>query len=116
MELPTITDEFMLAMRPKARPYTFLLLRRTPQFADPDAFATLWEHGRRNYALREAGLLSIVCPMPDDEELAGIAVFNAGFDEVHELMAEDPAVSAGLLTYTLHPCIGFPGDALSGDR
>ena len=114
MELPTITDEFMLAMRPAARPYMFLLLKRTPKFADPDAFPTLWEHGRRNYALRAAGLLSIVCPMPDDDELAGIGIFNAAIDEVHQLMADDPAIRAGLLTYTVHTGIGFPGDALPG--
>lgn len=112
MELPTITDEFMLSMRPKARPYTFLLLKRTPKLAHPDALPTIWEHGRRNYALREAGLLSIVCPLPEDDELAGIGIFNAGIDEVHELMADDPAVRAGLLTYTVHTCRGFPGDAL----
>jgi hypothetical protein len=114
MDLPVITDEFMQAMRPTTRLYTMLLLKRTPKLADPDAFPVLWEHGRRNYALREAGLLSIVCPMPDDEELAGIGIFDAGIDEVHRLMADDPAVRAGLLTYTLHACRGFPGDALPG--
>jgi hypothetical protein len=115
MELPTITDEFMLAMRPTARPYTILLLKRTPKLADPDCFPILWEHGRRNYALRAAGLLSIVCPMPDDEELAGIGIFDAGVDQVHALMADDPAIRAGLLTYTLHTGIGFPGDGLPAD-
>jgi hypothetical protein len=115
MELPTITDEFMLAMRPTARPYTILLLKRTPELADPDSFPILWEHGRRNYALRAAGLLSIVCPMPDDEELAGIGIFDAGVDQVHALMADDPAIRAGLLTYTLHTGIGFPGDGLPAD-
>lgn len=114
MELPVITDEFMQAMRPTTRAYTLLLLKRTPRLADPEAFPTLWEHGRRNYALREAGLLSIACPMPDDEELAGIGIFDAGIDEVHRLMADDPAVRAGLLTYTLHTCRGFPGDSLPG--
>jgi hypothetical protein len=114
MELPVITDEFMHAMRPTARPYTVLLLKRTPELADPDAFPILWEHGRRNYALRAAGLLSIVCPVPDDDELAGVGIFDAGIDEVRELMADDPAVRAGLLTYTVHTCRGFPGDALPG--
>ena len=55
-----------------------------------------------------------MCPIPDDEELAGIGIFNAGVDEVDALMAGDPAVRAGLLTYTLHTCRGFPGDALPG--
>ncbi len=52
--------------------------------------------------------------MPDDEELAGIGIFDAGIDEAHRLMADDPAVRAGLLTYTLHTCRGFPGDSLPG--
>lgn len=107
-----ITDEYMRDMRDKTRAYTLLLLKRTPRLADPDAMAVIWEHGRRNHALRAAGIMPIVCPTPDDSELAGIGIFNAEAAEVTRIMDEDPAVRAGLLTYTLHICYGFPGDSL----
>jgi hypothetical protein len=109
-----ITDDYMTAMRAKTKSYTVLLLRRTPGLAAPDAWPTVWEHGRRNHQLRAHGVLPIVCPMPGDPELAGIGIFDAEPAEVDRIMADDPAVKAGLLTYSLHPCRGFPGDALSG--
>jgi hypothetical protein len=40
------------------------------------------EHGRRNFLLREQGLLSIVCPINDGSGIAGVGFFNAGIDEV----------------------------------
>ena len=109
-----ITDEYMRDMRSKSRTYTFLLLKRTAKVADPGAMAVVWEHGRRNHALRAAGILPIVCPTPGDSELAGIGIFNAEPGEAARIMDEDPAVQAGLFTYTLHVCHGFPGDSLPG--
>jgi hypothetical protein len=108
-----ITDEYMNKMRAKTRAYTVLLLRRTPRLAEPDGFPIVWEHGRRNQQLRADGVLAIDCWIPDDEEMAGIGIFNAGPDEVDRIMADDPGVKAGLFTYTLHVGRGIPGDALS---
>lgn len=109
-----ITDEYMNTMRSRTRRYTVVLLRRMPGLAAPDALPTVWEHGRRNHQLRASGVMPIVCPMPEDPELAGIGIFDAEPAEVDRIMADDPAVKAGLMTYSLHPCMGFPGDALSG--
>lgn len=50
--------------------------------------------------------------MADDGELAGLCVFNVEPDDVARLMDDDPGVRAGIFTYELHPCQGFPGDAL----
>ena len=107
-----ITDEYMRDMRGKSKAYTFLLLKRTPRLADSEAMPLIWEHGRRNHALRAAGIMPIVCPTPDDSELAGFGIFNAEPAEVDRIMDEDPAVRAGLLTYSVHACHGFPGDSL----
>jgi hypothetical protein len=113
-ELSEITDEYMNEMRAKTRMYTLVLLHRTPELAEPGAFPIVWEHGRRNHLLRRQGIMPIVCPIPDDEELAGVGIFDAPQEEVDNIMSDDPAVKAGLLTYTLHVCRGFPGDALKG--
>ena len=107
-----ITDEYMREMHDKTKTYTLLLLKRTQRLADPGAMAVVWEHGRRNHALRAEGIMPIVCPTPDDSELAGIGIFNAEPAEVARIMDQDPAVRAGLLKYTLHVCHGFPGDSL----
>ena len=64
-------------------------------------------------ALREAGILAIVCPATDESDVAGICIFRAPPDEVREIIDGDPAIRAGVLTYELHPVRGFPGDALS---
>jgi hypothetical protein len=108
-----ITDDYMKEMRPRTKAYTMVLLRRTAQTSDPDAFPTIWEHGRRNHQLRASGVMPIVCPMPDDDVFAGIGIFDAAMAEVDRIMVDDPAVRTGLMTYTLHACVGFPGDALT---
>jgi hypothetical protein len=112
MELPEITDDFMREHLGRARGYTLLLLKRTPLLANPEARATVVEHGRRNFAMREAGLLPIVCPVLDDGQWAGVGIFDASLEEVAHLMDDDPGVKAGLFTYELHPVRGFPGSAL----
>jgi hypothetical protein len=72
----------------------------------------VWEHGRRNFALRADGRLAIVCPVTDDSEWCGIGIFDASVDEVARLMEEDPGVEAGVFSYEVHPIRSFPGDSL----
>lgn len=113
MKFPT--DEEMLANRQATRPYTAVILTKTAKRAANGADAIVWEHGRRNYALRAAGKLAIVCPIRDDSDLSGIAIFTGGLDEVREIMEDDPGVRAGIFTYELHETRSFPGDALPTD-
>src|SRR5919201_1227294 len=111
--LPDISDEYMRESRARTRSYTIAILKKGPGYDPPRSDAIIWEHGRRNYALRAAKVLSIVCPIPDKAELAGISIFDAELDAVERLMAGDPAVQAGVLTFEVHPAIGFPGDCSS---
>lgn len=106
-----ITDEYMKEMRAKTKAYTAVLLKPGTRRFDPGADQVIWEHGRRNFALRAEGILSIVCPV-GDAEVAGIGIFDRPVEEVDALMREDPAVKAGILTYSVHACRSFPGDAL----
>lgn len=46
-----------------AKSYTAILLRTTPSFVRPAVDPIVWEHGRRNMALVDAGLLSVVLPV-----------------------------------------------------
>jgi hypothetical protein len=108
-----ITDEFMRERLSKSRTYSLMILKAGPKYGGEGSDAVVWEHGRRNFSLRADGKLSIVCPVPDDSEVCGIGIFNAEPDEVRRLMEGDPGVQAGLFVYEVHPCRGFPGDALA---
>jgi hypothetical protein len=112
--LPDISDEYMRESRARTRSYTIAILKKGPGYDPPRSDAIIWEHGRRNYALRAAKVLSIVCPIPDKSELAGISIFDADPDAVQAIMAEDPAVKAGVLTFEVPPTFSSPGDCLPG--
>lgn len=113
-ELPEISDEQIKERLSQSREYTLIILHTTPTKFTDDGRPIIWEHGRRNMALRAAGALSIVCPATDQSDVAGICIFAASPDEVREIIEGDPAVQAGVLTYELHPIRGFPGDSLPG--
>ena len=115
MEAPTvITDEFMREMMARTRTYTLVLLKTAARYHQPGADAIIWEHGRCQFWLRAGGVLSIVCPVADDSDLAGANIFDASAEETARLMDEDPAVQAGVLSYEVHPVRSFPGDCLGG--
>ena len=105
-------DERMHELLATTRPYTAMLLRLGVGAAAPGAEAHVWEHGRRNLALRTAGTMLLVLPAPGHDEWAGIAVFAAPAEQVERLLADDPAIRAGVFTYELVPVIGFPGATL----
>jgi hypothetical protein len=115
--LPEVTDEMLDAARHSARPYTLVILKIGPNFSpgperDAKVRNTIWAHGKRNLALRMAGLLPIVCPVADDSDVAGIGIFDASPGEVERILSADPAVIADILTYEIHPTRGFPGSSL----
>ncbi len=107
-----ITDEFMREMVAKTKAYTVVILKATPKRDEPGADKIVWEHGRRNFALRAEGILSIVCPIRDGSKISGIGIFNADLDATKKIMDEDPGVIAGIFEYEVHPARSFPGDAL----
>jgi len=111
-QLPEITDAEMRDRLAGTRDYTLMILKTTPETFTEEGRPVIWEHGRRNMALRAAGVLAIVCPVTDGGEVAGIGIFPAQLEEVREIMEKDPAVQAGVLSYALHPVRGFPGDSL----
>jgi uncharacterized protein YndB with AHSA1/START domain len=110
--LPVITDEDMRKRLAGTATYTAVLLRRTEKYARPAAAPIVREHGRRNMALAEAGVLPVVLPAADDTDLAGVGIFAATAEETQALMDDDPGVRAGIFSYEAHPVRGFPGAAL----
>ncbi len=112
--MTNITDEYMYEMLPKTKEYSIAILRPGPNANQPGIEKIIWEHGRRNFALRADGLLSIVCPVTSETNVNGVGIFNASMEDTKVLMDEDPAVIAGVFVYELHRCRSFPGDSLPG--
>ena len=110
--MTTISDEFMKQMMTTTKNYCVIILRAGPNKQMAGVEKIIWEHGRRNFALRADGLLSIVCPVSDGSDVSGIGIFNASVEETKKIMDEDPGVQAGVFVYEIHPCRSFPGDSL----
>ena len=110
--MKTYGDDEMNAVLATAKSYSLVVLRDGPNAAAEDARGLVWEHGRRNLGLRDAGTLAVVLPVPDESELCGVGVFVGSVEETIAVMNDDPGVQAGVFTFEVHPCIGFPGDAL----
>lgn len=110
--MPRITDEYMREMLSKTKSYSIVILKATPKRKEAGADSIVWEHGRRNFLLRADGVLSIVCPITGNSEVSGLYIFNADTERTKQIMAEDPAVKAGIFDYEIHSCRSFPGDAL----
>ena len=116
--LPQITEQKFIETLEASTPYTVMILKAGPNFKMPgrdrdSAVASIIrEHGKRNVALRAAGLLPIVCPIADGSGVTGIGVFNASPDDVKRIMSDDPGVKAGVFTYDVHPSRSFPGSML----
>lgn len=107
------TDEEMAAQLAATKEYTIVVLRSGPNAGAPDAQQVTWEHGRRNFGLRDGGELAIVLPVFDDPVMCGVAVFTTSVDETAAIMADDPGVLAGVFTYDIYASRSFPGDALT---
>ena len=116
--LPEVTDEMLNEALGKVRPYAVVLLKAGPRFTGPapdrdeSVSKVIWQHGKRNFALRAARLMPIVCPIADGSGLTGVGIFDATPEETDRIMAQDPGVAAGIFTYEIHPTRSFPGSSL----
>ena len=111
-----ITNEFMMSMLGKSRQYTVLILRMTDKYdrtasRDSEQGRTIWQHGKRNFELRESGKLALVGPLLEPP-YAGLGVFATDRAEAEAIMRGDPAIQAGLFSMEFVPWRAFPGDAL----
>lgn len=116
--LPEVTDEMMRKALAATIPYTVIILKAGPRYSppgpdrDPEVAKIIWHHGNRNFRLRAAGLLAVVCPVADGSDVTGIGVFAAGVEDVDRIYAQDPAVKACVLTYEVHLTRTFTGSTL----
>ena len=110
--MTAITDEQMQQMLTNTKAYSIVLLKPGPEVSETGIEKIIWEHGRRNLALRADGLMPIVCPVTIEHGISGICILNASPEESARIMDGDPAVQAGIFEYEVLPCRSFPGDSL----
>lgn len=107
----TVTDEQIRQLAETAKPYSVALLWWGPERHMDGAEATELEHQRRMVSLRADGVIAVLCPGGSDT-LAGVAIMNVSAEEAREIMDADPCVLARMIRCEVHPCHGFPGDAI----
>jgi hypothetical protein len=112
--MATITDDYMRQMLTTTKRYCVVILKAGPRRNEPGVEKIAWEHGRRNFSLRADGVLSIVCPVADGSDVAGVGIFNTSIEEVKKIMDDDPGVKAQVFVCEAHECRSFPGDSLPG--
>ncbi len=107
-----ITDEYMQSMLASIKTYCMVLLKTAATAPTENIQPVIWEHVRRNLALREEGKISIVSPVSKEADVAGLYIFNTSEEETADIMKDDPAVKAGIFDFFVYPCRSFPGDSL----
>ena len=107
-----ITNEFMMEMLGKSKNYIAVILKKGQHYDIPERQQIVWEHGRRNFELREQGILSIVCPITEENDIRGIGIFNGTKEEIKEVMDADPGVQKGVFVYEILDVKSFAGDSL----
>ncbi|MYS71635.1 hypothetical protein GTY88_14565 [Streptomyces sp. SID5926] len=107
----TVTDEQVRALAATAKSYSLAFLRWGPERTMDGADSIELEHQRRMVSLRTEGVIAILCPVASDT-VAGVAIMTVPAEEAAEIMAGDPCVRARMMSCEVHPCHGFPGDAL----
>ena len=112
MDLAKITNEYIKEFQSRMKDYSIVLLKLTARRNEPGANDIILEHARRNLALREDGLASIICPVFSDPGFGGLYIFNTDVDEAGKIMEDDPAVKAGIFQYEVYSCRSIPGDSL----
>lgn len=100
--MTTVTDEFMLQMISSTKSYSIVILKSEPKKNSPGVEKIIWEHARRNFALRADGVLPIVCPISDGSDVSGLGMFNASVEEVIKIMDDDPGVKEGVFVLFGH--------------
>lgn len=112
VNVEAFSDEKLMQLVGSGRGYTVCVLRPGPHRFTDGWEQIIWEHARRNLALRAEGTLPIILRIGGDADIAGIGVFNTTLPEARDLIEGDPAIVAGILVYELYESQSFPGDSL----
>lgn len=112
----TFSQEEIMQMVAKGKSYILLFLKTgtTPPPSDEtEANRLQMEHLAYLFQMEKEGRSSVFGPIVGNETLRGIIILNtSNKEEVHQLMADDPWIKAGCLTYELHDLFSIPGQRI----
>ncbi len=112
-----LTPDVIMQKVASGKPYTVLMLipGPVPPPAD-DAEVNIFQMGHlaHLFTLEAQGKISVFGPVLNDARFRGIIVFNtAERSEVEKLMATDPWVKGGYLSYELYDWFSIPGQTIA---
>ena len=113
MDMEKYTIEYIRELQSSMKEYTVVLLKLTPKRNEAESQGIIFQHAQKNFALREEGVVSIVCPVFNHPHFGGLYIFNTDFDQTKQIIEEDPAVKAGIFQYEIYSGKSFPGDSLA---
>lgn len=80
----------MMQMISQAKLFSIVLLKSGSNYGTPESQPIIWEYARRNFELREKGLLSIICPVSDESDLKGIGILMRTWNKPKKLWKAIP--------------------------
>ena len=93
----------MREMLRNSKPYTLVILRKTPKSDDPGVDKIDWENARRNSELRRNGKLCVVCPVTDDSDGNGIGILSTDVKATRGIWMKTPMLLLASLCARLTP-------------
>jgi|SRR6478672_11811511 len=117
MAAASFTEEEIMEIVAKGKPFTLLILLSGNPVPDDDALVNQMqlEHLAHLFSMEREKKCCIFGPISNDERLHGIIVFNTtNKEDIHEWMSSDPYIKAGHLTYELFDWFTIPGQTIPG--
>ena len=115
MEVQDLSPEFIMQKVSTGKPYTLLLLLAAKEAPADEGEAQQLQMGHlaHLFTLEQKEAISVFGPVVNDTRLRGIVIFNTtDKEEIKSLMADDPYVLGGYLTYELLDWFSIPGQTL----
>jgi uncharacterized protein len=101
-----VSDSAMQQLLGSTAPGVAFLLRRGPAYGDATA-PLQWEHARNMFALLRSGKLRSVVALTDGTDVLGLGLWVGDRAEAEAVLAQDPAIRGGRLTYELLTDVTF---------
>lgn len=117
MDAQAISPDSIMQKVATGRPYTVLFLIAAKNAPEDKDLANSLQMGHlaHLFTLEQQGHISIFGPVINNARLKGITVFNTtDKEQIKALMADDPYVKGGYLTYELLDWFSIPGQTLPG--
>ncbi|WP_237155433.1 VOC family protein [Oryzibacter oryziterrae] len=103
-----VDDATMQAQLGSAKPAIAFVLTRGPAHDDPATAPMQWEHARNMFTLMRDGTLSHVSAFMDGTDLLGYGILTVATPaEADAILADDPGVLSGRLSYRLLTAVAF---------